>query len=126
MFGHAGKQLELRHGKPQGGVGRTGGAAHGPPQPGHDIGQHLADRFLACLLPVGLLVACLLPVGLLVVYLVLACVFWRRGFLCGRFLCRGYLRGRYLCRGYLRGRYRAAANAARAGACGRFPSAICT
>ena len=85
MFGHAGKQLELRHGEPQGGVGRAGGAAHGPPQPGHDIGQLLADR---------------LPVDLFMVYPVLACVFLR-----GRYLGRRYLGRRYLGRRYLGGRY---------------------
>jgi hypothetical protein len=47
MFGHAGKQLELRHGQAKGRVGRTGGAAHGSPQPGDDVGHLRANLLLS-------------------------------------------------------------------------------
>ena len=43
MLGDAGKQLELGHGKAEGGVGGASGPAHGPAQPGHDVGQLRAD-----------------------------------------------------------------------------------
>jgi hypothetical protein len=43
VLGHAGKQLELRHGKPESGVGRAGRAPHGSPQPGHDVGHFRPD-----------------------------------------------------------------------------------
>jgi hypothetical protein len=39
MLGHARQQLQLGHGKPKGGVGRPGGAPHGPAQAGDDAGQ---------------------------------------------------------------------------------------
>jgi hypothetical protein len=47
VLGHAGKQLELRHGKPEGRVGRAGRATHGSPQPGHDVGHFRTDLLLA-------------------------------------------------------------------------------
>jgi hypothetical protein len=43
VLGHAGKQLELGHGKPEGRVGRAGRAAHGSAQPGHDVGHLRTD-----------------------------------------------------------------------------------
>jgi hypothetical protein len=43
VLGDAGKQLELGHGKAEGWVGGTRRPAHGPAQPGHDIGQLRAD-----------------------------------------------------------------------------------
>jgi hypothetical protein len=47
VLGHAGEQLELGDGKPQGGIGRAGRAAHGAAQPGYDIGHLRADLLLA-------------------------------------------------------------------------------
>jgi hypothetical protein len=55
VLGDAGEQLELGHGKPESGVGGTFRPAHGPAQPGHDVGQLRAD-----LLATGLIPACLL------------------------------------------------------------------
>jgi hypothetical protein len=49
VFGYAGEQLKLGHGKFQGGVGRARRPAHGPPQPGHDAGQFRADLLPAYL-----------------------------------------------------------------------------
>ena len=43
MFGDAGKQLELGHGKAEGRIGGTRRPAHSPAQPGHNIGQLRAD-----------------------------------------------------------------------------------
>jgi hypothetical protein len=43
VLGDAGEQLELGHGKPEGGVGGPGRPAHGATQPGHDVGQLRAD-----------------------------------------------------------------------------------
>jgi hypothetical protein len=54
VLGDAGKQLELGHGKAEGGVGGARGPAHGPAQPGYDIGQFRAD-----LLAAGLVCACI-------------------------------------------------------------------
>ena len=50
MLGDAGKQLELGHGKAEGGVGGARGPAHGPAQPGYDIGQFRADLLAADLI----------------------------------------------------------------------------
>jgi hypothetical protein len=72
VLGHAGKQLKLGHGKPQRGVGRACGPAHGPPQPGHDVGQHRADLFLADLFLADLFLA-----DLFLACLFLACLFRR-------------------------------------------------
>jgi hypothetical protein len=47
VLGDAGKQLELGHGKAEGGVGGARRPAHGPAQPGHDIGQLRADLLAA-------------------------------------------------------------------------------
>jgi hypothetical protein len=60
VFGDAGKQLELGHGKAEGGVGGARRPAHGPAQPGHDIGQLRAD-----LLAAGLIRACINRAGLI-------------------------------------------------------------
>jgi len=43
MFGDAGEQLELGDGKAEGRIGGTRRPAHGPAQPGHNIGQLRAD-----------------------------------------------------------------------------------
>jgi hypothetical protein len=50
VFGDAGKQLELGHGKAEGGIGGARRPAHGPAQPGHDIGQLRADLLAAGLI----------------------------------------------------------------------------
>jgi hypothetical protein len=50
MLGDAGKQLELGHGKAEGGVGGARGPAHGPAQPGYDIGQLRANLLAAGLI----------------------------------------------------------------------------
>jgi hypothetical protein len=60
VFGNAGKQLELSHGKAEGGVGGARRPAHGPAKPGHDIGQLRAD-----LLATGLIRACINRAGLI-------------------------------------------------------------
>jgi hypothetical protein len=70
VFGDAGEQLKLRYREPEGGVGRAGGPAHGPAQPGHDIGQLGADLLRTGLpragLPrTGLPRAGLIPVAIL-------------------------------------------------------------
>ena len=46
MLGHARQQLQLGHGKPQGGVGRPRGTPHGPAEAGHDVGQLGPDLLL--------------------------------------------------------------------------------
>jgi hypothetical protein len=61
VFGDAGKQLELSHGKTKGRIGGARRPAHGPAQPGHDIGQLRAD---------------LLATGLIRVYINRACLIW--------------------------------------------------
>jgi hypothetical protein len=43
VLGDAGEQLELGHGKPEGGVGGPRRPAHGAAQPGHDVGKLRAD-----------------------------------------------------------------------------------
>jgi hypothetical protein len=50
VFGDAGKQLELGHGKAEGGVGGARRPAHGPAQPGYDIGQFRTDLLAADLI----------------------------------------------------------------------------
>jgi hypothetical protein len=50
VLGDAGKQLELGHGKAEGGIGGARRPAHGPAQPGHDIGQLRADLLAAGLI----------------------------------------------------------------------------
>jgi hypothetical protein len=50
VLGDAGKQLELGHGKAEGRIGGTRRPAHGPAQPGHDIGQLRADLLAAGLI----------------------------------------------------------------------------
>jgi len=50
MLGDTGEQLELGHGKAEGGVGGPRRPAHGPAQPGHDIGQLRADLLAAGLI----------------------------------------------------------------------------
>jgi hypothetical protein len=47
VFGDAGKQLELGHGKAEGRIGGTRRPAHGTAQPGHNIGQLRADLLAA-------------------------------------------------------------------------------
>jgi hypothetical protein len=61
VLGDAGEQLELGHGKPEGGVGGPRGPAHGAAQPGHDVGQLRAD---------------LLAPGLICAYLIWAHGIW--------------------------------------------------
>jgi hypothetical protein len=50
VLGDAGKQLELGHGKAEGGVGGARRPAHGPAQPGYDIGQLRAALLAADLI----------------------------------------------------------------------------
>jgi hypothetical protein len=50
VLGDAGKQLELGHGKAEGGIGGARRPAHGPAQPGHDIGELRADLLAAGLI----------------------------------------------------------------------------
>jgi hypothetical protein len=47
MLGDTGEQLELGHGKAEGGVGGPRRPAHSPAQPGHDVGQLRADLLAA-------------------------------------------------------------------------------
>jgi hypothetical protein len=65
VLGDAGEQLELGHGKAEGGVGGTRRPAHGPAQPGHDVGQLRADLLAADLLWTYLIWAYLLRAYLL-------------------------------------------------------------
>jgi hypothetical protein len=50
VLSDAGEQLELGHGKAEGGVGGARRPAHGPAQPGHDVGQIRADLLAADLI----------------------------------------------------------------------------
>jgi hypothetical protein len=50
VLGDTGEQLELGHGKAEGRVGGARRPAHGPAQPGHDIGQIRADLLAADLI----------------------------------------------------------------------------
>jgi hypothetical protein len=50
VLGDTGEQLELGHGKAEGRVGGACRPAHGPAQPGHDIGQIRADLLAADLI----------------------------------------------------------------------------
>jgi hypothetical protein len=65
VLGDAGEQLELGHGKAEGGVGGTRRPAHGPAQPGHDVGQFRADLLAADLIGTCLIWAYLIRAGLL-------------------------------------------------------------
>ncbi len=50
VLGDAGEQLELGHGKAESGVGGSRRPAHGPAQPGYDVGQIRADLLAADLI----------------------------------------------------------------------------
>jgi hypothetical protein len=65
VLGDAGKQLELGHGKAEGGVGGARRPAHGPAQPGYDIGQLRANLLAADLIRVYINRAGLIWAGLL-------------------------------------------------------------
>jgi hypothetical protein len=61
VLGDAGEQLELGHGKAEGGVGGARRPAHGPAQPGHDVGQFRADLLATGMISANLVV-CVYPV----------------------------------------------------------------
>jgi hypothetical protein len=50
VLGDTGEQLELSHGRAESGVGGARRSAHGPAQPGHDVGQIRADLLAADLI----------------------------------------------------------------------------
>jgi hypothetical protein len=50
VLGDAGEQLELGHGEAESGVGGSRRPAHGPAQPGYDVGQIRADLLAADLI----------------------------------------------------------------------------
>jgi len=76
VLGDAGKQLELGHGKAEGGVGGARRPAHGPAQPGYDIGQ-----LRATLLAADLIRAYINPTGLIWANINWAGLIWA-GLLC--------------------------------------------
>jgi hypothetical protein len=67
VLGDAGEQLELGHGEPESRIGGACRPAHGPAQPGHDVGQLRADLLATGLICAFLIWACggLIPACLL-------------------------------------------------------------
>jgi hypothetical protein len=76
VLGDAGEQLELGHGKPEGGVGGPRRPAHSAAQPGHDVGQLRADLLAPGQLRADLLAPGLIWAYLICVYLIWAYVIW--------------------------------------------------